>query len=77
MSIRDKLNEIKDKHYSGENKTVNPSSLLEATAEMVHSEKIYSGSAKEDVVPSAALVHLAENKINNTNANMKYSSHGR
>ena len=75
MPISDKLNEIKEKHYSGENKTVIPSSLLEATAEMVHSENIYSGSAKEDVVPSPALIRLAENK--NTNMNVKSSSYNR
>ena len=75
MPISDKLNEIKEKHYSGENKTVSPSSLLEATAEMVHGENIYSGSAKEDVVPSPALIRLAENK--NTNVNIKSSFYDR
>lgn len=75
MSIVTKLDEINENHYSGENKTVNPSSLLEATAVMFHSEKIYGGSTKDDVVPSPALVRLAENK--NANMNIKTSDYGR
>ncbi|MBQ7303998.1 MAG: hypothetical protein IJW75_03665 [Alphaproteobacteria bacterium] len=75
MSIVAKLDEINENHYIGENKTVNPSSLLEATAQMFHSEKIYGGSTKDDVVPSPALVRLAENK--NANMNVKSSDYGR
>lgn len=75
MSIIEKLGKVPGEHYSGENKTVSPSSLLEATAKMVHGEKIYSGNIKDDVVPSPALVRLAENK--NASMNIKSSDYGR